>query len=314
MHVLGKVFLALTIVFALVNVYLSSVLLKHRTHWEKQIKDRRESYEKAHDTRISTQAQFSRVTHELNRIKTTWGDSVTTGADGGQLLNAANGTIGVAAGTALGLPEVVSGAPLKEMFVFIEDDAGKSRYLGAFRLQQCQADQSGYSLARAYMYPDEGANWAQVIPAGAKWRVRESVPSSWRKGFGDHDATYARVMKSLDNQRDLLRIETEQLAASQGILDQRYSELNGDPEPPEGASQDVIDGLVLTLRKEETERNAGLQLIDQLRHDYKRKIDRLNGLLLQNQTSVNKLPGASEAAARPPATAPVATTASGAAR
>jgi hypothetical protein len=312
MHVLGKVFLALTVLFSLIDVYLAAVLLRHRTHWEKQIEDRRAAYETAHKNRIDKEAELSRVSHELDRISTTWGKSVTA-ADGG-FLNAANATLRVAAGTAQGLPEVVAGAPLKEMYLFVEDDAGKSRYLGAFRLQQCQADQSGYSLSRDYLYPDEGANWSQAIPPNAKWRVRQTIPSSWRSGFADLDATYARVMKSLDNHRNLLRIDSEQLAASQGILDQRYAELNGDPDAPEGASQDVIDGLVLTLRREETERNAALQLVDQLRHDYKRKIDRLNTLLNQNQESVNKLPGAKEASTRPPAAGPVAATARDAAR
>ncbi len=311
MHILGKVFLGLTIFLGLINIYLSSVLLKHRTYWEEQVEKRQKVYETAHKTRIDREADLSRVTHELNRLKTTWGDS-WTGA--GQPLNLGNATFAAGVGTAQGLPEVVAGAPLKEMYLFVEDEAGKSRYLGAFRLQQSQADQSAYSLSRDFLYPDEGVAWQQVIPANAKWRVRESVPSAWRSGFADLDATYSVAMKRLDNQRNFLRIESEQLAASQGILDQRYAELNGDPEPPEGASQDVIDGLVLTLRKEETARNARLQRVDELRHGYKRKIDELNLLLNGNQAAVNNLPGAAEASTRPAAAGPVAKTGGGAAR
>jgi hypothetical protein len=314
MHVLGKVFLALTIVFGLVDVYLTSVLLKHRTVWEDRIETRRRDFEEKHKARVDMQAKLSRVTHELDRIKTIWGDAVTTAPGGGGFLNAANATVRVAAGTAQGMPEVAGGGPLKEMYLFVEDEAGKSHYLGAFRLQQTQADQSAYTLARDYLYPDEGTNWQQVVPSNAKWRVRESIPSSWRSGFAELDATYALAMKHRNDQQDLLRIETEQLAASQGILDQRYAELNGDPEPPEGASQDVIDGLVLTLRKEESARNARLQLIDQLRHTYKRNIDALNKLLDENQQAVNNLPGAREASTRTVSSGPLATTGSDSAR
>jgi hypothetical protein len=307
MHVLGKVFLGLTIFFGLVNVYLSSVLLKNRTHWHEQIEKRRADFESARNARVDAQNNLRRVSLELDRIKTTWADSWTSNEGGA--LNLGNATFAVRVGTAQGMPEVVAGSPLREMYLFVEDDAGKSRYLGAFRLQQAQADQSGYSLAREYLYPDEGLAWQQVIPAAnAKWRVRESIPSSWRSGFADLDASYAVAMKHLDNEQNYLRIESEQLAVSQGLLDQRYAELNGDPEPPEGASQDVIDGLVLTLRKEETARNARLQHVDELRHYYKRRIDELNGLVQQNQATVNGLPGAQEASTRPDSSRPVATT------
>lgn len=306
MHVLGKVFLGLTIFLGLVNVYLASVLLANRTHWHQQIEKRRADFESARKGRIDAQNQLSRVSLELDRIKTTWGDA-WTGA--GQPLNLANASFAVGVGTAVGVPVVVAAGPLKEMYLFVEDEAGKSRYLGAFRHQQAQADQSGFTLSRGYLYPDEGVAWQQVIPAAnAKWRVRESIPSSWRSGFATLDSDWSVAMKHLDDQQNSLRIASEQLAVSQGLLDQRYAELNGDPEPPEGASQDVIDGLVLTLRKEETARNARLQRVDELRHYYKRRIDELNGLLEQNQKTVNGLPGAQEASTRPESARPLATT------
>jgi hypothetical protein len=99
----------------------------------------------------------------------------------------------------------------------------------------------------------------------------------------------------------------EQLAKSQSILDQRIAELSGDPDPPQGADQDVIDGLVETIRREEVARNADLNELYDLRRQYLRKTNRLVALIAENRAAVAELPGAT-AAAQPdaPSTVPVA--------
>jgi hypothetical protein len=301
MHILGKVFLGLAILFGLIDAVLASMLLANRTHWQKRIEDKKKQYtETVHPQLLAKQQQHLALQQELGRLQTTWGQSWSAP---GQVLNAQNAAIAVGAGTAAGLPDVSVG-PAKNMFLFVEDPQGTSRYVGEFRLLQSQADQSGFALARNYQYPDEGAGWQ--LPAGA-WRIRQLVPSSWPQSFTELDTQYSLAMQGLDHQQNLLRIQTEQLAASQAVLDQRLAELNGDPQPPEGASQDVIDGVVLTIRNEETLRNADLQLLDALRHDYKRKVDTLNKLLAANQTAVDQLPGAQAATTRPASAVPVST-------
>lgn len=303
MHILGKVFLGLAILFGLIDAVLASMLLANRTHWQKRIEDKKKQYtDTIHPQLLAKRKQHLELQQELGRYQTTWGKSWSGLA--GQVMNAQNGVVAVGAGTAAGLPDVSGGVAAKNMFLFVDDAEGTSHFIGEFKLGQSQADQSGFALARDFMYPDEGLGWQ--IPAGT-WRIRQLVPSSWPEGFTELGTQYSLAMQGLDHQQHLLRIQTEQLAASQEVLDQRLAELNGDPQPPEGASQDVIDGVVLTIRKEETLRNADLELLDRLRHDYKRKIDELNALLAANQAAVDQLPGAQAAASRPSPSVPVST-------
>lgn len=296
MHVLGKVFLGLTIVLAAVDVYLATILLAHQQHWSKQIADAQQQYETTHESLLAARANVRSLELEVNRINDTWGQSWT--APQGRAINANAGSFAVGAGTSLGLPQPPASGAAPTLYLFTEEPDGTSKFLGGFRMTDVQADQSGGQIPHQPPMPPEIAGLQQY--AGGPIRIRETVPSAWRSAIADFYAQYAVSQQALTFQQNQLAIQNTQLAKSQSILDQRLAELNGDPQPPEGASQDVIDGLVLTIRKAETARNGELQTLDVLRHDYARKTIRLNELVDQNKQLVADLPGFEDSLLKPP--------------
>jgi hypothetical protein len=156
----------------------------------------------------------------------------------------------------------------------------------------------------------EITNWPD-IGSGAQFRVRQSVPSAWRTSVNNLYVLYAQEERKLDFQQRLRRIQEEQLEQSNAILDQRIAELSGDDDPPENAHQDVIDGLLETMRREEVARNAELVELYDLRRQYLRKSNKLQELIESNQAAVASLPGAEASATRPANTPATVSTASG---
>jgi hypothetical protein len=296
MNVWGKVFLGITIVLAVVDAYLATLLLGHRAHWQRQIETAQTDYEQTHESLVTTRDRVQTLELEVNRIQDTWGQYWSVPQ--GRPLNAQAGSFVISGGAALGLPQPPASGPAPIVYLFSEEADGTSKFLGGFRLSDVQADQAAGQIPHQPPMPPEIAAIQQY--AGTPLRVRETVPSAWRSALGDFYAQYAVAEQNLSFQANQLQIQTAELAKSQAILDQRLAELNGDPQPPEGASQEVIDGLVLTIRKEETARNAALQVLDGLRHDYARKTNDLNNQVAGNKGTVATLPGYEQSLEKPP--------------
>jgi hypothetical protein len=296
MNVWGKVFLGLTIVLAAVDAYLAALLLGHRAHWQQQIEKAQSDYEQTHESLVAARDKVRGLELELNRIQDTWGQYWPVAQ--GRPINAQAGSFSLGGGSALGLPQPPESGPAPIVYLFSEEPDGASRFLGGFRLSEVQADQSAGQIPHQPPMPPEIAGIQQY--AGTPIRVRETVPSAWRSALGDFYAQFAVAEQNLSFQANQLRIQTAELAKSQAILDQRLAELNGDPQPPEGASQEVLDGLVLTIRKEESARNAALQALDALRHDYARKTIELNNMVADNKAAVGGLPGYQQSLEKPP--------------
>jgi cell division protein FtsB len=296
MHVLGKVFLGLTIVLAVFDAYLATLLLGHRAHWQQQIEKAQTDYAQTHETLVATRDKVRGLELAVNRIQDTWGQYWSVPQ--GRPLNAQVGSFAIGGGAALGIPQPPASGPAPIVYLFSEEADGSSRFLGGFRMTEVQADQASGQIPHQPPMPPEIAGLQQY--GGTPIRVRETVPSAWRSALGDFYAQYAVAEQNLTFQANQLRIQNEQLVKSQAILDQRLAELNGDPQPPEGASQEVIDGLVLTIRKEENARNAALQVLDGLRHDYARKTNELNNMVAGNKSRVAELPGYEQSLEKPP--------------
>lgn len=311
MHVLGKVFLGLTIVLAAVDAYLATVLHAHRTHWQRRIESSRQQLEQVQGSLVEARKKALDRTNELNRIQNTWGSFVVRSSDPnvvlppathldvpeGRLINAQSGTLAIRAGAAAGLPEPTADKPVPVVQIFATQADGTSRYLGEFALRDVQADQSAGVLTHQPPLPVEAAALQQLQTEPL--RVRPTIPPSWRGSIADFFALHALAEQKLDFQRNQLRIQTEQLDKSEEILAQRLAELNGDANAPEGSSQQVLDGLVVTIRNEEAARNAELQQVDRLRHLYARKVAQLNDLVEQNRDAVSRLPGYQQSQERP---------------
>jgi hypothetical protein len=296
MNVWGKVFLGFTIVLAAVDAYLATLLLGHRAHWQQQIEQAQSDYTQTHESLVAARERVRNLELDVNRIQDTWGQYWTVPQ--GRPINAQAGSFVIEGGSALGLPQPGGTGPAPIVYIFTEEGDGTSKFLGGFRLSEVQADYSAGQIPHQPPMPPEVAGIQQY--AGTPIRVRETVPSAWRSALGDFYAQYAVAEQNLSFQANQLQIQTAELAKSQAILDQRLAELNGDPQPPEGASQEVIDGLVLTIRKEETARNAALQALDGLRHDYVRKTNALNDQVAGNKTTVAALPGYGQSLEKPP--------------
>jgi hypothetical protein len=297
MNVWGKVFLGLTIVLAAADTYLVAVLYQHRASWQKQIETKRQTLADAEVKLQEARKQVLGLRNELDRIEAIWGNQWSI-ANGGSALNAQNGTLAINAGAQLpGWPVPVPEQPLPLVYVFSNEPDGTARYLGEFALSDVQAEQSAGTLTQQPPLPTT----AQALQGlqGQPLRVRETIPSAWRGLFDDYFARQAVIAQRLDFQKNQLQIQTAELAKSQAILAQRLAELNGDPQPPEGASPQVVNGLVVTIRDEETARNAEEQALDGLRHDLARKVVRLNQIVAENKEDVARLPGYEESLTKP---------------
>lgn len=311
MNVGGKILLGLTIILAGADAYLVTVLYAHRTKWQQQIEQKRDAVESTEIAARDAEKRVITLKNDLSRITANWGQFRVENSVGaahldvdGQVLNAQDGSLAFGAGTSVGIPEPAADKAPPVMHIFAETQDGGSQYLGEFALTTVQANQSGGQLTQQPPMPTSIAALQQL--QGEKLRIRESIPSSWRGIFDDFFARHALLSQRLDFQQNQLRIQTEQLAKSQEILTQRLAELNGDPQPPEGASDQVVNGLVVTIRGQETARNAEQQDVDRLRHEYARKIDELNRLVGENRQAVSQLPEYQESLAKPePRTASV---------
>lgn len=298
MHVLGKFFLGLAIVLAAADTYLVMVLYAHRDKWQSDIEGKRQQLADAEVQLQDTRKRWLDLRTDLDRFKASWGDQWTA-AQGSSVLNAQNGSLAIAAGPQVfaNWPVPIGEQALPLVYVFSTEADGTSRYLGEFQMSDVQAAQSGGSLTQQPPLPTAIAALQQY--QGQPLRVRETIPASWRGSFDDYFARHAVIAQRLDFQQKRLETQTAQLARSQGILQQRMAELNGDSQSPMGASPQVVNGLVVTIRDEETGRNADLQTLDTLRHDLHRKVVRLNEVVSENKATVSGLPGYPESQAKP---------------
>ncbi|MFO1092343.1 MAG: hypothetical protein U0992_03385 [Planctomycetaceae bacterium] len=295
MNVWGKVFLGLTIVLAATDTYLVTVLYRNKSHYLQQIENRRNQLAQAETKFTDLSKRVQDKQNELSRIETAWGQFFN--APQGRTLNAQQGTLAIEAGAQQGLLEPAADKSFPVLHVFANQANGGSKYLGEFALSDLQAAQSGLQLTQQPPLPTSVAALGQL--QGESLRVRESMPAAYRGLIDDYFARYSVLAQQLNFQQSQLQNQTEQLAKSQAILAQRLAELNGDPQPPEGASEEVVQGLVVTIRDAETARNGNLQVLDGLRHDYARKIVELNDLVEKNQQAVGELPGYEQSRAKP---------------
>jgi hypothetical protein len=293
MHTLGKVFLGLVIVLAGLDAYFALVLIAHRDRWNERYEKAVENYQTQHTQLLQARHNVQDRQLKLNRLLDTWG---STWEARGELLDRDDGRLRIEAGSATGLPGPNENGTNPIVYIFQENGDAGSVFLGEFELVTIEADQSAGRLTRTE-FGMEITNWP-ANASGAMFRIRESIPSAGRTQFDDLFVQYAQEEQKLDFQQGQLRIAGEQLAKSQAILEQRIAELSGDPNPPEGAHQDVIDGLVETMRREEVARNADLDRLYDLRRQYSRKTNELGSLIEQNRELVSTLPGATAAASR----------------
>ena len=260
MHKLGKAFLWLAVPVIVAAFVLTTMLLDVRSKWRKALETAQASVAESSETRAKELRKVLTLEEEIAREQHAWGDAWTSqnsqpaGRSGMVQLS-------VGSGSGLGQKEQAQQKPLPEVFLFSLIGGQSSEFVGQFKLAALNVDNSTAQLART-PYPGEEQAWV----AGA-YRVRDSIPSSWLHTFADLEGQMLIATRKLEGQKELLETLNNQIVESQKSLDQRLAELNGDADAPAGASQEVIDGLVATVRRLEFQRDAVLAEVDQLRHE-----------------------------------------------
>ena len=288
MHVASKVFLGMIVVASLAGIWLTSKLFKARGVWLERVAQKQEQVEGIEEDLRKKRLVVAEARSEVNRIMTLWGRS-WNGVQGNQVVNAEQGAVRVNVGGNAGVGkrefDLQSQAP--NLYLFAQaPQGGGTKYLGEFRITSLEGAQTLAQLTRP-PYAGEAQQW----PPGV-WRVRESVPSSWRGQFTDLREQTVEALQDVQDQNARL-VKTDELnAKSQEQLQRRLAQLDGNPDALPGSSQEVVDGLVASLRLSETARDVDLGRLDELRHEYDRKYRQLMALIEQNRQLEDQLPGA----------------------
>lgn len=256
MHIIGKVLLGI-MVFLLIPlaILLTTMALDVRSEWQAAIQTRKADLVQTGERLSAVRVQVNELEGRLQSLTYNWGE--VWDAPRVQPLPSGRG-VQVGVGASSGLGRKAQAGQKQRIYVF-SDGQNNSRYLGEFEIVQANADAVAAELLRD-PYPGEVQNW----PAGRS-HVRDTLPPNWLATIADLEGDLLIVNSKLQFQQMQDSIIQRQLAASQTTLDQRLAELNGDADAPPGASQQVLDGLVETLRKLESERNSVLDDVHSLR-------------------------------------------------
>jgi hypothetical protein len=282
MHVLGKVLLWLWVGLSLLAIYETSLVLGHRYRWLSEVDKRRQKIEE----NLAQLQDMSRRVRNLEEKHQTlvqdWGDVWV--APGSRVQPGGSGAIELGVGPSAGLPQKKENSPPPQVYVFADLTGGKSQYLGEFAITDTRPNQAVAALTRK-PYADELAAW----PQGGTFHVRNLLPQNWLAVSADLVGALAVATSGLETQKLQLEILKQQIKASQASLEARMAELNGNPQADEGANQEVTDGLVVTLRKFDAQRNIQQGEMQKLRIDVARTYSNLRKTLEQNRNRVNQM-------------------------
>ncbi|MFV0445074.1 MAG: hypothetical protein ACK5Q5_15980 [Planctomycetaceae bacterium] len=283
MHVLGKVLLGLVVVLAIAAVFLTTMTLDVRTHWEQQVAEAKATYANLEKDLATKQANARDAQQTLDRVKLNWGN-VWLGQNS-RVTNPATGGVSIGVGTqqGLGVPAASRSAnPVVHLFNVVDNE--NSEYLGAFKVQQAQAGSTEAVLNRP-PFGDEN------FPAG-NWRVRELIPFDY--ATREIDLYTKQIEADARLQRmtfDVQRLN-EQHAKTQTLLQERIYQLDGDPN--EGTT-----GFVQGIRDSLTERDDLLAKLHRLRIERLLKFETLTQLNDENRARLELFARQSSGATTP---------------
>lgn len=282
MNTLGKILMGLLLVCLLFATYLTTGALKARSSWLKKVGDKSAQIEQAEKDLASNKKLFEDARNLVHWENDTWGrawqapnSSPSPTGDGSFEFG-----IGSNAGLARGQTDP---AKLPIVYLFATEAGSPPKYIGDFQLTEVRQDSAGGKLTRP-PYADEIQGW----PTG-EYRIREQVPHDYLNTINDLRTQLILADQTVAHEQAMLKIQTEHVTASQTALDQRLTELNGKPDATEKAGLDVKEGLVQTLRREETSRNTLVGDVDQLRRELSDKHLLLTNILTGNLNQVQSV-------------------------
>lgn len=264
MHTLGKVLIGFVVVGAIAAIFLTTMTLDVRKHWQQQVAKAREDYAKIEGELTTARFQHRQAQEALDRAKQSWGN--VWRAPNSRPVNPATGTVNIGVGTQEGLGQQVTARTPNPYVYLFNVEGGGSQYLGQFRIQSAQAGSADAVMTRP-PYPGEN------IPGG-EWRVRDTIPFSYANRLLDQHRLYLEAEARLQRMKYDVTRRQEQLAMSQNLLQQRIYQLDGDPTLTDASELQRV-GYVQALRDGLTKRDELIAKLHALRVERRLKFESL---------------------------------------
>lgn len=284
MNFYGKLLMGFLIVGLMAATYFTTGVLKARSTWLAKTEDTSKKIAESQEKLTSAKKQFADARNQVHWENLRWGKAYTAPNSGSA--PAGDGSIELGAGSNVGIGRgQPDPAKLPVMYVFGTDAQGQSVYVGDFLLTEVRQDSAGGKLTRP-PFTGEVESW----PRG-EYRVRESVPHDNLSTIDSLRTLIILAEQNVRHETAALAYQDQHLIDSQAALDQRMNELSGNANAPPEAGEDIKDGLVQTLRREETARNQLVKQVDALRRELSDVYLQLTSTLAENQSNAQKLGG-----------------------
>ena len=289
MNIWGKVLAFLVILLGGGAFVLTTQLLDLRQSWMKLVATNSKALVEAKAATIAKRQELAKLQAEYDRMMLGWDtyiNNVTAGVD------AAQGTLGLTVGP----PQVAEGKdkdgkPVQPVvYAFQPGAGGKYEYVGEFRAERVAVGNSTFK-----------PNWrvrpadAAMLKPGPNWRVRTRIPKSHKLkfdqmslAFADADERFTNSTNELAKSRDEFAKKIKQALANRENELQGFESYEGDRGKVE---DELIDGVLATLVREEEARNTALAQADALRHELNSTIEKFEKLKGINSKAAGDMRG-----------------------
>jgi hypothetical protein len=291
MHILGKVFAFLVILLGIGAFILTTQMLDFRQSWLKQVDANQKTLVTAKKATADKRKELANLQAELDRIMLGW-DTYTSNVQAQG--DPATGTLQLNVG--LGTPGLVEtkdkdGKPVLPVVYAFQPaaDMKSMEYVGEFRVEQLAQGQSALK-ANWRVRPTDSAMWK----LGPNWRIRTRIPTAQKVKFDQFSIMFADIDERISYEtNELARSRNEFAKKIKLALANRENELQGfeSLQPNRGKIDDeMIDGVLATLVKEDEARNAALVQANELRHELNETVENFERLNSDNTKAAKAMP------------------------
>lgn len=282
MHLVGKIFLALTFVAGLAATLLVAKLLNVRGERQKAYDETLARVEAAEARYADVREQVTAERRRSATVQALWHRPLVVDATG--VTAGDNGDLAIDVGTDVGFGVADPERQADPVVYAFAGDEGASVFVGPFVLAESRQTRS--LLTPAFpITPEEVESW----PEGS-WRFWEAVPPSapteltrLRSRLDEAEVTRDARSETFDRQRLAVRQARDQLDAT-------LRRLEGDPDAaPVDGMPEITEGLVATLAAETADRDRTLARLRDLRAAVADAYDRLVATLAENESLARDL-------------------------
>ncbi|QDT64222.1 hypothetical protein [Calycomorphotria hydatis] len=282
MHIVGKIFLWMTLLCGVAAVLLTVKLINVRNSWMKQadiVIPATQELEKQLEQQEET---LEKVRGELTLLQLNWDQPINAPNTSTDINGKVTAGIGTSAGFGI-QREANAPAPVYDAFAVIDD---VSTYIGKFRLEGARPEQA--LLAPTFQTsPQEAVLWPQ-----GTWRFWQVIPL-------DGPARVAKLRNDIAQQNELLRKQrrleddaTKNVLQAQEHLKALDKVLFGDFDAERLANApENADGLLATIQDEERERDSQSSQLATTRKEVFLANEKLMDLVNTNKTLVAERSG-----------------------